>query len=80
MEFKKVNVDDMKLNKDTQVSKTYTREVVKGSRLEQFVGNPPEKEPLDCTFFAPLEEQMKTLDDYAKAVQEIFKMPSNTEE
>ena len=73
MEFKKINVEDMKLDKDAKVSDTYTRTVAKGSRLEQFVGNPPEKEPLDCKFFAPLEEQMKILDDYANAVQKIFK-------
>lgn len=43
MQFKKVNSKKMRLGDEANVSKTYTRQVVEGSRLTQFIEKTSEK-------------------------------------
>ena len=69
MEFKKINVSKLKLNEDTQVSKTYTRAIEKNSPLEQLVQTDSN---VDLSDF--IKEQSKMLDDYSSAILEIFKI------
>lgn len=43
MQFNRINVKRMRLRDVDKVSKTYTRQVEKGSRLNQFIEKPSKK-------------------------------------
>ena len=81
MRFNRINSENMRLDDNTKVSSTYTRQmtadefcgsgVLKNPRLGPFIGNYPErKEVENIDYLMPVEEHAKALSDYAKQVQE----------
>ena len=81
MRFNRINSENMRLDDNTKVSSTYTRQmtadefggsgVLRNSRLAPFIGNYPErKEVENIDYLVPVEEQAKALSDYARQVQE----------
>lgn len=92
MQFKKVNLECMRLGDDAKVSKTYIRQVEENSRLASFIGNetmceskhggePIHEESFSGTdYLESVSEHQQCLQDYTMQVQQAINPNTESDE